>query len=156
MRDLTLILLSAGSSSRFELDVKKQWLRIDHSPLWFFVAKKLQESALFTKIIIASSEDDLEHMRVYGHFDYVEGGKTRQQSLKKSLKHVDTEYVLVSDIARACIDESFLKRIVSHSSDADCIVPFLPINDTVVYDGNTIDRDKVKEFKLRNYQKLLL
>lgn len=144
MKDLTLVLLAAGSSSRFELDIKKQWLRIDHDPLWYFVAKKLQETGLFKKIIITSSADDIEYMKFYGNFSYIIGGNTRQESLKNSLNEVETEYVLVSDIARACIDNSFLTRIISHSSNADCIVPFLPVNDTIVYDGNTIDRAKVK------------
>ena len=147
LRDLTLILLSAGSSSRFELNIKKQWLRIEHDPLWYFVAKKLKKTNLFTKIIITSSSDDIEFMQSYGEFTYVEGGNTRQQSLKNSLKSVDTEYVLVSDIARACIDESFLKKIINHSSDADCIVPYLPVTDTIVYNGNTIDRDNVKRIQ---------
>lgn len=147
MRDLTLILLSAGSSSRFELDVKKQWLRVDHDPLWYFVAKKLKETGLFSKIIVTSSREDIDFMRNYGSFTYVQGGSSRQQSLKNSLESVNTEYVLVSDIARACIDTSFLERIISLSSKADCIVPFLPVNDTVVYNGNTIDRAGVKRIQ---------
>ncbi len=126
------------------MDVKKQWLRIKHDPLWFFVAKKLEKTSVFAKIIITSSADDLEYMKSYGQFTYVEGGDTRQQSLKNSLKYVNTDYVLVSDIARACIEATFLERIISHKTDADCIVPFLPLNDTIVYDGVTIDRDKVK------------
>lgn len=147
LRDLSLILLSAGSSSRFELDVKKQWLRVKHDPLWLFVAKKLEKTGIFKKIIITSSQDDIEFMKYYDKFSFIEGGNTRQQSLKNSLKLVDTEYVLVSDIARACINSSFLNKIISYESDSDCIVPFLPVNDTVVYDGNTIDRDKVKRIQ---------
>lgn len=145
--DLTLILLSAGSSSRFELDVKKQWLRVNHEPLWYFVASKLKQTAFFSKIIVSSSAEDLDFMKSYGNFTYVEGGATRQQSLKNSLSLVDTEYVLVSDVARACVDISLLNRIISNSSKADSIVPFLPVNDTVVYDGNTIDRDKIKRLQ---------
>ena len=147
MRDLTLVLLSAGSSSRFELDIKKQWLRIGHDPLWYFVANKLQKTGFFSKIIITSSKEDIEFMKNYGNFTYAEGGDTRQQSLKNSLKFVETDYVLVSDIARSCIDNSFLNKIISLSSDADCIVPYLPVNDTIVYDNDTIDRNKVKRIQ---------
>ncbi|OHE20081.1 MAG: bifunctional 2-C-methyl-D-erythritol 4-phosphate cytidylyltransferase/2-C-methyl-D-erythritol 2,4-cyclodiphosphate synthase, partial [Sulfurimonas sp. RIFOXYD2_FULL_37_8] len=71
-------------------------------------------------------------------------GATRQASLKNSLCEVDTEYVLVSDIARSCVSERFLNEIVSHIGKSDCIVPYLKVHDTVVYDGVTIDRDKVK------------
>ena len=144
MSDLTLVLLAAGNSSRFELDVKKQWLRVGHKPLWQFVAEKLESSNTFKKIVITSSSDDIEFMKNYANYSFVEGSDTRQKSLKNALKEVDTEYVLVSDIARACISQNFLNTIISHKLSADCIVPYLKVNDTVVYDDQTIDRDKVK------------
>ncbi|MDA7817572.1 bifunctional 2-C-methyl-D-erythritol 4-phosphate cytidylyltransferase/2-C-methyl-D-erythritol 2,4-cyclodiphosphate synthase [Sulfurimonas sp.] len=147
MSNLTLILLAAGSSSRFELDVKKQWLRINHTPLWQFVANKCEETKHFEKIIITSSKDDLEFMKNYADYTFIEGGSTRQESLKNSLLEVETEYVLVSDIARACISKEFLENIISHIGESDCIVPYLKVTDTIVYDNKTIDRDKVKRIQ---------
>ncbi|MDY0123502.1 bifunctional 2-C-methyl-D-erythritol 4-phosphate cytidylyltransferase/2-C-methyl-D-erythritol 2,4-cyclodiphosphate synthase [Sulfurimonas sp.] len=144
MSNLTLILLAAGSSSRFELGVKKQWLRIANQPLWQFVAEKCEKTGHFEKIIIAASNEDIEFMKLYSDFTFVEGGASRQESLKNALKEVDTEYVLVSDIARSCISEDFLQRIISHRGKSDCIVPYLSVTDTIVYDGITIDREKVK------------
>ena len=147
MSNLTLILLAAGSSERFKLDVKKQWLRINHKPLWQFVADRLNETSIFDKIIITSSADDIEFMKNYSDYTFVEGGNTRQQSLVNAMKQVDSEFVLVSDIARSCISEEFLQKIISKKNSADCIVPYLKVTDTIVYDGNTIDRDKVKRIQ---------
>lgn len=147
MINLTLILLAAGSSSRFELDVKKQWIRVENKPLWQFVANSLENTHKFEKIIITSSSDDIEFMKTYADYTFIEGGSTRQQSLKNALNYVDTEYVLVSDIARACINNDFLNSIIDEASQADCIVPYLSVNDTIVYDGNTIDRDKIKRLQ---------
>ncbi len=144
MSDITLILLAAGSSTRFELDVKKQWLRVDHKPLWQFVADKCADTKHFDKIIITSSLDDIEFMKNYSDYTFVEGGSSRQESLKNSLKEVDSKFVLVSDIARSCISEGFLKRIISHAGNSDSIVPYLKVNDTIVYEDKTIDRDRVK------------
>ena len=144
MSNLTLILLAAGSSSRFELDVKKQWLRINHKPLWQFVADKLENTNLFHKIIVTSSKEDIEFMKHYSTFTFVAGGQIRQESLKNALVEVQSEYVLVSDIARACINEDFLHTIVDKKGDADCIVPFLKVTDTIVYENSTIDRDVIK------------
>ncbi|PNV81983.1 MAG: bifunctional 2-C-methyl-D-erythritol 4-phosphate cytidylyltransferase/2-C-methyl-D-erythritol 2,4-cyclodiphosphate synthase [Sulfurimonas sp.] len=144
MSNLTLILLAAGSSSRFELDVKKQWLRIAEQPLWQFVAKRCENIGHFEKIIITSSQEDIEFMKSHADYTFVTGGSSRQQSLKNSLKHVDTEYVLVSDIARACISEAFFKKIISCVGISDCVVPYLGVSDTIVYDGKTIDRERVK------------
>lgn len=144
MSSLSLILLAAGSSSRFELDVKKQWLRVEHKPLWQFVADRFQKSNLFNKIVITSSKDDMEYMRNFAAYTVAEGGATRQESLKNALAYIDTDYVLVSDIARCCVDETFLNYIVSFEGMADCVVPYLAAKDTIVYDNDTIDRSKVK------------
>lgn len=144
LADITLILLAAGSSSRFLCDVKKQWLRIGHEPLWQFVARKCVETKLFSKIIITSSKDDIAFMKLYDTFCFVEGSTTRGKSLRNALDEVESEYVLVSDIARPCIDEDFLKSIISNASKADSIVPYLGVNDTIVYGDKTIDREKVK------------
>jgi 2-C-methyl-D-erythritol 4-phosphate cytidylyltransferase/2-C-methyl-D-erythritol 2,4-cyclodiphosphate synthase len=147
LTDITLILLAAGNSSRFEYDIKKQWLRIGHKPLWQYVAHKCVETKLFNKIIITSSSDDIEYMKSYDSFTFVEGSNTRQNSLKNALKEVDTDFVLVSDIARSCINENFLKNIISKKGEADCIVPYLKVSDTIVYNDETIDRDQVKRIQ---------
>lgn len=147
MSDLALILLSAGSSSRFEMEVKKHWLRINHQPLWQFVALTLQKTEKFSQIIVVSSSEDIAFMRNYADFTFVEGGNTRQQSLKNALEKVDSEFVLVSDIARSCINDDFLERIIGLKDSSDCVVPYLGVTDTIVYNGNTIDRDSVKRIQ---------
>lgn len=147
MFDLTLILLAAGSSSRFGLDVKKQWLRIGHKPLWQFVADNLANTNYFQKIIITSADDEITFMKNYSNFTFISGGSTRQESLKNALIEVQSEFVLVSDIARACISQSFLQSIIAQKGLSDCIVPYLRVHDTIVYENTTIDRDKVKRIQ---------
>ncbi len=129
------------------MGVKKQWLRINHTPLWQFVAQNLEKAANFSQIIIVSSSEDILFMKNYANFTFVEGANTRQQSLKNALTKVESEYVLVSDIARACINPDFLKEIISHKGQSDCIVPYLKVTDTVVYEDETIDREKVKRIQ---------
>ncbi len=157
MSDITLILLAAGNSSRFGLPVKKQWLRIDHEPLWQFVADQFQATALFSNIIITSHKEEIPFMKAFCDHTIIEGGETRQQSLKNALVHVTTPYVLVSDIARACIDKSLIEALLQAKERADVIVPTLGMHDTVVYDGQTINRDRVKRIQtpqLSNTRKL--
>ena len=144
MSNLTLILLSAGSSSRFAQDVKKQWLRIGNKPLWQFVADNFKNKDFFSQIIIVAPKEDLEFMQLYGEYNFVAGGNTRQQSLKNALHKVQTQYTLVSDIARACIGDELLNEILSLQGCSDCVVPALPLTDTIVYQDETINRDDVK------------
>jgi len=145
--DITLILLAAGSSSRFDASVKKQWLRIEHKPLWHFVAQKLEKTKKFSSIIIVASEDEIAFMKNYANYTFVEGGNTRQASLTNAMNFVESEYVLVSDIARACIEDTFLERIISQTDLADSVVPYLKVTDTIVYEDKTIDREKVKRIQ---------
>jgi len=147
LSDLTLILLAAGTSSRFKLPVKKQWLRIDHDPLWHFVTKRLVATELFSETIITSHAEEVEFMKHYSRCRIVSGGISRQESLKNALIHVTTPYVMVSDIARACIDTDLLKRIIDNKQKADCIVPYLRISDTVVLENETVDRDALKRIQ---------
>lgn len=147
MSEITLILLAAGNSSRFGLPVKKQWLRIGHDPLWQFVADQFHSTALFSNIIIPSHKEEVPFMQGFCDYTIVEGGESRQQSLKNALPHVETPYVLVSDIARACIDTDLIHKLIDAKDSADVIVPTLPLSDTVVYEEETIDRDKVKRIQ---------
>ena len=147
MSDITLILLAAGSSSRFDSSLKKQWLRIEHQPLWHFVAQKLQSTKKFSQLIIVTASDEIAFMKNYANYTFVEGGNTRQASLTNAMKYVESEYVLVSDIARACISESFLARILADREMSDSVVPYLKVTDTIVYENETIDREKVKRIQ---------
>lgn len=142
--DTTLILLGAGSSTRFKSPVKKQWLYTKEIPLWLDVAERFEESADFEKIIIVSSAEDIQHMRHFASYNYVPGGNSRQESLSNALQHVSSEYVMVSDIARCCVPQEMILRILEARRDASCIVPVLSVTDTLYFDGEPIDREKVK------------
>jgi len=143
--NVTLIILCAGNSTRFELKAKKQWLRIEHKPLWLYVTNRLKNIIPFDQIIVVSHENEIDYMKNFtDDVTFVVGGNTRQQSMKNALDNVTSDYVMVTDVARACIPEDIIINLVENKNNADCIVPALSVSDTVVYDKETIDRDQVK------------
>jgi 2-C-methyl-D-erythritol 4-phosphate cytidylyltransferase/2-C-methyl-D-erythritol 2,4-cyclodiphosphate synthase len=145
LSDVTLIVLCAGNSTRFEHKTKKQWIRIDNEPLWLNVTKRLASFSQFEKIIVASHENELNYMRNFtDDFLFIKGGETRQQSILNCLKYVNTKYVMISDVARACIPKNIIENLLKEKENADCIVPVLNVTDTVIYENNTINRDLVK------------
>jgi len=145
LSDITLIVLCAGTSSRFGLKTKKQWLRIDSSPLWLYVTEKLQKYSSFDKVIVTSHKDELNYMKNFSDdIIFVAGGNTRQESMINAMKEVTSEYVMISDVARACVPKSVIEELILNKNKADCIVPYLQVSDTVVYDNETINRDQVK------------
>lgn len=145
MPDLSLVMLGAGTSSRFKISAKKQWLRTGHIPLWLYATQNIIQTNTFTKVIIVCSADEIEYMKLFNdEFIYVVGGNSRQESLKNALIHVESKNVLVSDVARTCVPSEMIQRILNHTNNADIIVPYLSVHDTVVYEGHTINRDEVK------------
>ena len=144
LSNTTLILLGAGSSSRFETNVKKQWLYTGETPLWLHVAEHFEKSAGFDQVIIVSTQDEIRLMRNFASYTYIEGGDSRQASLTNALQKVTSEYVLVSDIARCCVPSDMIVRIMEAKEQGACIVPVLPVVDTLYLDNTPIDRDKVK------------
>jgi len=147
LSDLTLILLAAGNSTRFERNVKKQWLRVNHKPLWHFVTNEFEKLNLFSKIIITGHPDEVEYMKSFGDFTVVKGGQTRQASLKNALEHVCTPYVMVSDVARACPPKALISRLIEAKDKAECVVPVLKMSDTVTFNGENIDREQLKRIQ---------
>jgi 2-C-methyl-D-erythritol 4-phosphate cytidylyltransferase / 2-C-methyl-D-erythritol 2,4-cyclodiphosphate synthase len=145
LSDITLVVLCAGNSTRFGKNVKKQWLRVANKPLWLVVSQKLLSYYEFEKVIIVGHIDEVGYMQNFSsEFVYVAGGDTRQESMKNALGKVDTQYVMVTDVARSCVPQKIILDLIANKSNADCIVPSLDVSDTVVYDGLTIDRDKTK------------
>jgi 2-C-methyl-D-erythritol 4-phosphate cytidylyltransferase/2-C-methyl-D-erythritol 2,4-cyclodiphosphate synthase len=144
LHNITLILLGAGSASRFKLPPKKQWIWSSDKPLWLQVADNFQTIEKFQKTIIVSSRDDIESMSNFADYSFVEGGATRQASLKNALKYVKTPFVLVSDIARCCLDSSMIRRVVLAKKNNSCVVPTLKVVDTLYFENSPINREDTK------------
>ncbi len=144
MSEISLILLAAGSSSRFGLGTKKQWLRCGDEPLWLFVAKQFEKIYEFHEIIVVGDESELGYMQNFADYVFVAGGKERQDSLKNAIDAASGEYVLSADVARCCVDAECVARVISAKDSYDCVAPAINVPDTVVYGGEYIDRNSVK------------
>ena len=184
MKDISLILLAAGDSSRFGLPVKKQWLRVGELPLWQYVAQSIARAHPFKKIIIAVNEEDASYCeRLYAcgsasargesaeydtseykfqserggikcnayecgsanlKFHFAPGGANRQSSLKNALKLVESELVLVSDVARAQISPELISSLIRNLGGADCVSPYLGVNDTTYLGEDVVKREELR------------
>ncbi|NLY04177.1 MAG: bifunctional 2-C-methyl-D-erythritol 4-phosphate cytidylyltransferase/2-C-methyl-D-erythritol 2,4-cyclodiphosphate synthase [Campylobacter sp.] len=128
-----------------QMKAKKQWLRSGHDPLWLVVAKNFTNSYKFKTVIIVGASDELNLMREFEPgFEYINGGDSRQISLKNALDLVKTEYVMVSDIARAEIPSLLIKTLIKECDKFDCISPYLSVNDTTYQNSEPIKRESLK------------
>ena len=77
-------------------------------------------------------------------FTYVQGGKTRQESIVNALEYVTSKFVMITDVARCCVPKEIIDELILNKNKASIIVPSLNVSDTVVYKNETIDRNSVK------------
>ena len=147
---IALILMAAGDSTRFcasaNISLKKQWLRVGDKPLWQKVAEDLSALYPFCQTLITASESDFCYMQCVSPFPIIKGGATRAQSLRNALRRVDAEFVLVSDVARWCVDRAVCERLLACLGDPDfaCAVPFVSVPDTAFYQGTYLVREDIK------------
>ena len=145
MLDVSLIILCAGNSSRFGLQAKKQWIRSNNTPLWLLLSNRLKKIANFSNVIITCHKDEISYMKNFSDdFLFIPGGNTRQESIKNALQNVHSKYVMITDVARVCVPEEIILNLIQNKEEAHCIVPVLQVYDTVIYQNNTINRDKTK------------
>lgn len=143
-KNMTLIIMSAGESTRFRRDlnndcaVKKQWIRVNGKPLWLFVADSLNARYKFQKVIITANALEMAYMKRFCDYEIVCGGETRQKSLENALRCVDSEFVAVSDAARFGVDFEVLDRLFAVDLDTiDCVIPVLSVADTIFMESES-------------------
>lgn len=130
MLDISLILLASGKSRRFELACKKQNLYIKDKPLWLYLAKAYEKLYNFSNIIIVCEEPKFyEHKEL--KYTYIKGGEERFESIKNAIKYCNSEYVLITDVARAYLSKNVFSELLANAKDYDCVFPAIKIPDTV-------------------------
>lgn len=143
-----VVIAAGGSGTRFGTDVPKQFVDALGIPVIAHTLSKFQNCRTIDSIVIVTHKDYV----VYSsdivkkfHFDKVtsiiEGGITRQMSVFKGIKTIDTDYVLIHDAARPLIEESVITKCCQTLKDYGSCAVGTKVTDTVKVsrDGQYID-----------------
>lgn len=159
--NVTLIMMAAGDAMRFckgdkpssdksddssAFLCKKQWLRLGLEPLWLVATRNITKHFNFKDVLITASKADFAYMQGISPYKVVQGGDTRAKSLQNALEAVNSEYVLVSDVARLNVPKAIVLELLESSKSAkyECIVPYINAVDTSIYDNKHLDRALLK------------
>lgn len=136
---IVAIVLAAGSGSRMQSDVKKQFMDINGKPLVYYSLEAFQNSFI-DEIILVTAREDIEYckyeiVKKYGFSKVkciVEGGRERFNSVMHGLKMIkDCDYVYIHDGARPFIDSELLERLQADAEEFGTAVAAVPSKDTV-------------------------
>ncbi len=153
----TAIILAAGSGSRMQSSVKKQYMEIKGRPLLLYAIDAFENSFIDDIVIVLPSEDiDYVTDNIINPENYkkikaiVPGGSTRYHSVRLGIEaaSADTEAVFIHDGARPFVDDSMLKRAYDAVKEYGACVVGMPVKDTIKISDEdgfakmTPDRDK--------------
>lgn len=62
---------------------------------------------------------------------FIYGGKTRQESVQRGLTYIQEEYVIIHDGARPFLKEELLTRLKEALKKHACVIPVLPLVDSL-------------------------
>lgn len=133
------IVLAAGSGSRMESDIKKQYIQIEGKPLMYYALHAFELSSV-EKVILVVSDGDEEYVnneivKKY-NFQKVEniiaGGKERSDSVLCGLRQLDNcQYVLIHDAARPFLTQDIIMRSIEGAKNYKACVVGMPVKDTI-------------------------
>ncbi len=134
------VVLAAGSGSRMNSDVKKQYMEIGGKPLLYYSMKAFEES-IVDDIVLVVSRGDIDYVRKeivekYG-FDkvtaIVEGGLYRYHSVRLGLEAADKncDYAFIHDGARPFINRDIIMRALHAVKEYGACVVGMPVKDTI-------------------------
>lgn len=134
------IILSAGSSTRFGGNVKKQFFKINHYPVLYYSLSVFNKSPMIDEIVLVVAKEDYEIVKQFvKNYSFrkvksiVFGGATRQESVKNGLDTVSEDgYVLIHDAARPLVDEEVIDSLIEKLDDYEGAAPALPVVDTII------------------------
>ena len=133
----SLILLAAGDSKRLNSKVPKPFVKIGKKTLLEYSLIKFNKIRQIKKIIIVTNK---KHSKFFKNIKFnncvkIVGGKTRQESTYKALKHIKKNKikctnVLIHDSARPNFSIKLIKRIIN-ASKRNAVIPKIPMHDAL-------------------------
>ena len=133
-----VVIAAGGSGTRFGTDIPKQFVEISGIPIIAHTLSPFQSCKEISEIVIVAHKDYLvfcsDIVKRFG-FDKVtsiiEGGSTRQSSVFKGIKALNTDYVLIHDAARPVISSEKISICCTEVADCGACALGIPSVDTI-------------------------
>ncbi len=140
-----VILLAAGSGTRMNNVVPKQFININNKPLMVYPLETFSSCSLIDEIIIVTSKEYISQVNDYvTQFNInkvkaiIEGGSTRQKSVFNALTYLkkhnvnDQDNILIHDSARVLISEEIIKNNIHALEKYNAVDSVIPMTDSVI------------------------
>jgi 2-C-methyl-D-erythritol 4-phosphate cytidylyltransferase len=136
-----VIIVAAGSGSRFGGDMPKQFLPLCGKPVLLHTIEAFRHAVPDAHIIVVLSPDMMEFWQGLCAANGAEspqivtGGATRWESVKNAVNAISTDdgdsVVLIHDGARPLVPAEVILRTIEASQTSDGAIPVVPVTDSL-------------------------
>lgn len=145
------IILAAGFGTRIKnLDIPKQYYKINGIPIIMYTIKKFIDLNCFDSIYLTVDKDYQKYMqnllkeyiKEYEQINIITGGKERIDSIHNVIKQIDYETVgsndiiVVHDGVRPFVTEEIILDSIECAREYGACVTSSPVNDTILQSQN--------------------
>lgn len=162
----TVIILLAGSSTRFGEATPKQFVLVKNKPLIYYTIKSFEDSSDVDQIVLVTKQENIEGVKslvsCFGFtkvIDIVKGGETRQESAYNGLKSLEnklekTDGVLIHDGARPLVSSRVIHELFEALHTYQGATTALPSENTITMVDKssleivgTLNRDEIYQIQ---------
>jgi 2-C-methyl-D-erythritol 4-phosphate cytidylyltransferase len=139
------LITGAGSSTRMNSGLKKEYRLLDGVPVLARSLTAFQATGLFAAIVVTvppgQTEQAKDLVAPFADTDivsFIEGGTIRRESVflgLQALRDHDIEYVLIHDAARPWITADLVRAVLDGAVRHDAAIPVIGITDALVETG---------------------
>ena len=161
------LIVFAGSGTRMHTSVPKQFVKVNEQELVVYTIKRFIDNPHIDEIVLVTSKDYLVFVNeLINKYELkkivkvVEGGATRQESVKLGLlatDYDDNDFVLIHDGDRPMVSNAIINKCISYLEEYEAACPILDIKDrlhdvsnsgrTRVIDGVEVDIQTPQAFR---------
>jgi 2-C-methyl-D-erythritol 4-phosphate cytidylyltransferase len=137
---ISAIIVAAGAGIRFGARIPKQFLALGGRPVLAWSLETFERSSIVNELIVVAPPSDesfaIEITEKWVHrvrVKVVQGGSTRQESVKSGLDAVDPglEWVAVHDAARPFVTLTQIEAVCFMAQGVGAAILAVPVRDTV-------------------------
>lgn len=150
---VAVVLVAAGNGERLGRKIPKALVEVSNKPLLFHALEALAGFTCDQVIVVGHAEYLSEFAAITNQFpqlsvSLIAGGSSRQQSVAAGVALVWADLVLVHDAARCFAPASLFAQVKAGLKNSICVVPLLPISDTVKRIQNNLVIDTINRAEL--------
>lgn len=129
------LIVFAGSGSRIHSDIPKQFIRINDIEMVVYTIKKFNENPNIDEIVLVTAKEYVPYVEtLVTKYELnkvkkiVEGGDTRQESVRLGLESIDydeDDNILIHDGDRPLVSNAIINNALHHLQESKAVCPIL-------------------------------